>query len=67
MIKLHNYMLETIEIQKKIRLKMSENDFLERELKNEDDSSARYEFLDGYIRDMGYATVKSELIPALKT
>ncbi|WP_394993127.1 Uma2 family endonuclease [Emticicia sp.] len=55
-------MLETIEIKKKIRLKMSENDFLERELANEDHSSERYEFLDGYIRDMGYATPTHELL-----
>ena len=62
MIKLHKIIFETIEIQKKIRSKLSENDFLERELKNEDDSSARYEFLDGYIRDMGYATATHELL-----
>ena len=55
-------MLETIEIQKKIRVKMSESDYLDKELSNEDDSSARYEFLDGFIRDMGYATATHELL-----
>jgi len=55
-------MLEAFEIKKKIRLKMSESDYLDRELANEDDSSARYEFLDGYIRDMGYATATHELL-----
>ena len=55
-------MLETIEIKKKIRLKMSEENYLERELANEDDSAARYEFLDGYIRNMGYATDAHETL-----
>lgn len=55
-------MLETIEIQKKIRVKMSESDYLDKELSNEEDSSARYEFLDGFIRDMGYATATHELL-----
>lgn len=55
-------MLETIEIKKKIRLKMSENDFLDRELANEYDSSERYEFLNGYIRDIGYATDAHETL-----
>ncbi len=32
-------MLETVEIKKKIRVKMSESDYLDRELSNEDDSS----------------------------
>jgi hypothetical protein len=31
-------------------------------LKDEDDSSARYEFLDGYIRDIGYATDAHETL-----
>jgi hypothetical protein len=43
-------MLETDEINKKIRVKMSESDYLDKELSNEDDSSARYEFLDGFER-----------------
>ncbi len=55
-------MLETIEIKQKIRVKMSESDYLDRELANEDDSSERYEFLNGYIRDMGYATATHELL-----
>ena len=55
-------MLETVEIYKKIRVKMSESDYLDKELSNEDDSSARYEFLDGFIRDMGYATATHELL-----
>lgn len=55
-------MLETVEINKKIRVKMSESDYLNKELSNEDDSSARYEFLDGFIRDMGYATATHELL-----
>lgn len=55
-------MLETVEIIKKIRVKMSESDYLDKELSNEDDSSARYEFLDGFIRDMGYATATHELL-----
>ena len=55
-------MLETVEINKKIRVKMSESDYLDKELSNEDDSSARYEFLDGFIRDMGYATATHELL-----
>ena len=55
-------MLETFEIQKKIRLRMSEEDFLDRELANEDDSEERYEFLNGYIREMGYATAAHELL-----
>ena len=55
-------MLEIIEIKKKIRLKMSEEAYLERELANEDDSLERYEFLDGYIRNMGYATDIHELL-----
>jgi len=55
-------MLETIEINKKIRVEMSESDYLDKELSNEDDSSARYEFLDGFIRDMGYATATHELL-----
>ena len=55
-------MLETIEIKKKIRLKMSEENYLEQELANEDDSAERYEFLDGYIRNMGYATDAHETL-----
>ena len=55
-------MLETVEINKKIRVKMSESDYLDKELSNEEDSSARYEFLDGFIRDMGYATATHELL-----
>jgi Uma2 family endonuclease len=55
-------MLETVEINKKIRVKMSESDYLDKELSNEDDSSARYEFLDGFIRDMGYATDAHETL-----
>lgn len=55
-------MLEAIEIKKRIRVKMSESDFLDRELANEDDSSVRYEFLDGYIRTMGYATDAHETL-----
>ena len=55
-------MLETVEINNKIRVKMSESDYLDKELSNEDDSSARYEFLDGYIRDMGYATDAHETL-----
>ena len=55
-------MLETIEIKQKIRVKMSESDYLDRELANEDDSAARYEFLNGNIRDMGYATPTHELL-----
>ena len=31
-------------------------------MKDEDDSSARYEFLDGYIRDIGYATDAHETL-----
>ena len=41
---------------------MSEENYLERELLNEDDSAERYEFLDGYIRNMGYATDIHELL-----
>ncbi len=57
-------MLETVEIKKKIRVKMSETDYLDRELANEDDcvSIERYEFLNGQIRDMGYATDAHELL-----
>ena len=55
-------MLEAIEIRKKIRYKMSEEAYLDRELANEDDSAERYEFLNGYIRNMGYATDIHELL-----
>ena len=55
-------MLEAIEIRKKIRYKMSEVAYLDRELANEDDSAERYEFLNGYIRNMGYATDIHELL-----
>ncbi len=55
-------MLEAIELKKKIRIKMSEKEFLDRELDNEDDSTERYEFLNGYIREMGYATATHELL-----
>jgi Uma2 family endonuclease len=55
-------MLEVIEKRRKIRLKMSEMEYLERELSNEDDSADRYEFLDGFIRNMGYATAVHELL-----
>lgn len=57
-------MLETFEIQRKIRVRMSEQDFLDRELANEGDSSERYEFLNGYIRDMGYASDAHETLVA---
>ena len=55
LVKISKTMLKTIEIKKKIRLKMSEKDFLDRELANEDDSQQRYEFINGYIREMEYA------------
>jgi Uma2 family endonuclease len=55
-------MLEIIEIKKKIRVKMTEDAYLERELANEDNSTERYEFLNGYIRNMGYATDIHELL-----
>ena len=57
-------MLEAIEIRKKIRSKMSEEAYLDRELANEDDSAERYEFLNGYIRNMGYATDAHETLVA---
>ena len=55
-------MLEAIEIRKKIRSKMSEEAYLDRELANEDEAIERYEFLNGHIRNMGYATDVHELL-----
>jgi Uma2 family endonuclease len=62
LIKNEKDMLETIEIKKKIRVKMTEDAYLDRELANEDDSTERYEFLNGYIRNMGYATDAHETL-----
>ena len=55
-------MLEAIEIRKKIRSKMPEEAYLDRELANEDEAIERYEFLNGHIRNMGYATDVHELL-----
>lgn len=55
-------MLEVFEKRNKIRLKMSEKAYLERELLGEDESQERYEYLNGFIRNMGYATDIHELL-----